>query len=750
MRTTLRAVSFGLLAVFFANGIGAGEVPRAKVTALVTEMTLEEKVGQLSLRGRGSSRSYAEIPAELVEAIRAGRVGALINIMLPEEVDRLQRIAVEESPHGVPLLFGRDVIHGLRAVAPIPLGQAATWDPDLVEAGARAAAVDASAYGINWTFAPMLDIARDPRWGRIAESFGEDPFLASRMAEAMVRGFQGQSPADPTSVAACIKHFAAYGAAEGGRDYNTVSMSEADLRNVYLPPFEAAIEAGALSVMSGFHELNGVPVTASRDLLQSILREEWGFDGFVVSDWNSVTEMIPHGFSEDARAAARQALTAGLDMEMMSTSFEDHLGSLVRAGEVPENLIDEAVARILEVKHRLGLFEEPYRVPAGDPALPAPASLGVARRLALDGTVLLRNRGDVLPIASSVERVAVIGPMADAPHEQLGTWSFDGMEEDTHTPLAALRERLGPEAVLYSPGLDFSRDTSRLGFAAAVEAARAADLVLFFGGEEAILSGEAHSRAHLALPGAQRELIRELAATDKPVVLALLAGRPLAVHDILADVDALLMAWHPGTMGGPALADLLLGDVSPSGRLPVSWPKAAGQIPIHYNHKSTGRPAPKDGLTSFEEIPVGAWQSSLSNTSRYLDLGTEPEFPFGFGLTYSTVEYSDLEVSKPSIELDGSIEIAATITNTGSRAVVEVVQLYIRDLVASRTRPVRELEAFQRISLQPGARLRVRFSLTTEALRFHDGDRWIVEPGRFDVWIAPDAVSGLHGSFELR
>lgn len=720
------------------------------IADLVAKMTLDQKVGQLNLRGRGSRGSHDPIPAEQVEAVRAGHVGALINIMDVGEVDRIQRIAVEESPHGIPLLFGRDVIHGLHALAPIPLAQAATWHPELVEAGSRAAAIDASAYGIRWTFAPMLDIARDPRWGRIAESLGEDPFLASRMAEAMVRGFQGNSLNDPTAVAACAKHFAAYGAAEGGRDYNTVSMPEIELRNVYLPPFKAAVQAGAASLMSAFNELNGVPASAHPGLLTEILRKEWGFDGFVVSDWNSVTEMIAHGYSENERAAAQQAATAGLDMEMMSQAYADHLAELVSAGEVPESAIDSAVTRILRIKQRLGLFDQPYRDPKAVPGQLGDGSLEAARRLALESAVLLRNERAVLPIAEEVGRVAVIGPLADAPHEQLGTWAFDGRSADSVTPLAELRERLGSQRIAYAPGVEHSRSTSRDGFSTAVQAAAGAEVVIFFGGEEAILSGEAHSRANLDLPGVQSDLIHQLAGTGTPVVLVIFAGRPLTIHEIIEDVDALLFAWHPGTMAGSAVADLLFGVESPSGRLPVTWLKTAGQIPVYYNHKNTGRPPAADGMIALEDIPVGAWQSSLSNTSHYLDVGMHPEFPFGFGLTYSSFEYSGLEIEPGEVSPGQPIQISATITNTGTRAATEVAQLYIRDLVGSRTRPVRELKGFERIEIGPGGSERVQFEISQDELAFFNGEAWITEPGDFEVWVAPDASSGIHGTFRLR
>lgn len=720
----------------------------ARIEALVARMTLEEKIGQMSLRGV-SSRSTAD-PAILEEAVRRGRVGALLNVMDKEVVDRLQEVAVEESRLAVPLLFGRDVIHGFRTIFPIPLGQAAAWDPGLAERAARIAAEEASTYGIRWTFAPMLDIARDPRWGRIAESPGEDPYLASLMAAAMVRGFQGASLAEPTSLAACAKHYAAYGAAEGGRDYNTAYVPETLLRDVYLRPFEAAARAGAASFMTAFNEVNGVPASAHELLLRTILRDEWAFDGFVVSDWNSITEMIAHGYSADARDAARQAAVAGVDMEMVSRSYEDHLAGLVGAGAVPRDVVDDAVRNVLRIKLRLGLFERPERDASRDGVVLSEPFLAAARQAARESMVLLKNEGGLLPLAGDVGKVAVVGPLADAPHEQLGTWTFDGRSEDARTPLAALEEALG-ERVVFAPGLEVSRTRTREGFAAARAAAEAADVVLFFGGEEAILSGEAHSRADIRLPGAQEALIAELAAAGKPIVLVILAGRPIALAGVLDRVDAVLMAWHPGTMGGPAVVDLVFGAASPSGRLPVTWPKAAGQIPIYYNHKNTGRPASEEDVVLIDDIPVGAWQSSLANTSHYLDLGVRPQFPFGFGLTYSTFSYRDLTVEPETVALGSTVEVSATVANVGERTATEVAQLYVRDLVGSLTRPVRELKGFERLTLEPGEERRVRFRLSTDDLAFVNGGlERVAEPGAFRVWIGPHAEEGLEGSFEVR
>lgn len=719
-----------------------------RIAELLAKMTLEEKVGQMNLRGF-SSRSTQD-PAILEGQVRSGQIGALINVMDRDAVDRLQRIAVEESRLGIPILFGRDVIHGLRTIFPIPLGQAATWNPELVERAARISALEASTFGVRWTFAPMVDLTRDPRWGRIAESPGEDPFLAERLAVAMVRGFQGDDLAAPDSLAACVKHFAAYGAAEGGRDYAAAHVPEAQLRNVYLRPFRAAIDAGAATLMTAFNEIDGVPATGHPRLLRDVLRGEWGFRGFVVSDWESVTEMIPHGFAADAADAGRLAAVAGVDLEMTSTAYADHLPGLVGRGLVPESVVDEAVANLLRIKLRLGLFDRPQRDAGRDDSLLSEPFLEAARETARQSAVLLRNDG-VLPLSPEIRRLAVIGPMADAPHEQLGTWTFDGRREDSRTPLAALRERLGEDRVAYDPGLAVSRSraTGEPPFAYARAAALGADAVVIFAGEEAILSGEAHSRADLRLPGDQEALIEAVASTGKPTVLVVMSGRPNTLEAVYEDADALLVAWHPGTMAGPALADLLFGDASPSGRLPVTWPKSVGQVPIYYNHKNTGRPAPEE-LIAFDDIPVGAWQSSLSNTSHYLDLGAKPRFPFGFGLTYSTFEYADLEVTPKTIPRDGAVDVSATITNTGARAATEVVQLYVRDPVARITRPVRELAGFERVTLGPGDSRRVTFRLRADDLAFHDGfGRFDVDPGEIRVWVGWNAEEGLEGSFEI-
>lgn len=718
-----------------------------RIEALVAEMSLEEKIGQTALRGL-SSREESQLSGELLSAVRTGRVGAMLNVMEKEQVETLQRAAVHQSPRGIPLLFGRDVIHGFRTIFPIPLGLAATWNPALVEESSRVAAAEATTYGIRWTFAPMVDIARDPRWGRIAESPGEDPYLASILAAAYVRGFQGEDLTASDRMAACVKHYAAYGAAEGGRDYNTANVPEGLLRDVYLPPFHAACDAGVASFMSAFNELNGVPCTGNQFLLKTILRDEWGFDGFVVSDWTSIPEMIAHGYAADERDAARRAALAGLDMEMTSATYEQHLAELIEAGVVSEAQLDEFVKNILRVKFRLGLFERSDFDRDRDDVVLSEPHLVLARQTAIESLVLLKNNEGLLPLSLDGVKIAVVGPLADAPHEQLGTWTFDGRKEDTRTPLVALRNLLGEERIDYAPGLAYSRDRTRDGFADAINSARAADVVLMFVGEEAILSGEAHSRADIRLPGAQEALIHAVHATGKPIVLVILAGRPIVLGDVVDSVDAVVMAWHPGTMGGPAVADVLFGRAEPSGRLPVTWPKAVGQIPIYYNHPNTGRPPLAETFVGIDDIPIGAWQSSLGNTSHYLDLGYRPQYPFGYGLSYTTFAYGDLRVSPETIALGESLEVSAEVTNIGRRAGTAVVQLYVHDRVGDVTRPVRELKGFQRVTLSPGETRRVNFTLATDDLAFTNQEmRRVTEAGEYDVWIGGHSQAELHGEF---
>ena len=713
--------------------IGASSDTERRVESLLSRMTLAEKIGQMNqVSAGGDVSNYAD-------ALRKGQIGSILNEVDPAKINEYQRICLEESRLGIPLLVARDVIHGFHTVFPIPLGLAATFDPDLVEEGARTAALEATAQGVRWTFSPMLDIARDPRWGRIAEGSGEDTYLDARMAEAMVYGYQGRQ-ADSTSMAACIKHFVGYGAAEGGRDYNSTFLTERQLRNVYLPPFEAAVKAGALTLMTSFNDNDGVPSTGNTFVVKDVLRGEWGFDGLVVTDWNSMGEMIAHGFGTDRKDMARKALEAGVDMDMMTYGFLSHLEELVKTGAVKESAIDDAVRNILRVKVLLGLFEHPYvDVEKGVAVQYAPEHLAAAQRSAEESVILLKNDG-VLPLkAATVRSILVTGPMADAPHDQLGTWAFDGDKGHTVTPLKALRERF-PGKVTFVPGLRYSRE-KRNAFQDVVAAARRADVVLVFLGEEAILSGEAHSLADLNLKGSQSELLAALKATGKPVVATVMAGRPLTVERDLPNCNALLYAFHPGTMGGPALANLLFGDVNPSGKTPVTFLRTVGQAPLYYSHNMTGRPY--NGETLIDDIGMEAGQTSLGNTSYYLDYGAYPLFPFGYGLSYTQFAYSGIVLDKAVYGKDDEIKVSLTLSNTGNCDGTEVVQVYVRDLVGSVTRPVKELKSFERVSLKAGESRDLEIRIPVSELAFYglDGVKK-VEPGDFQLWVAGDSASG--------
>ena len=720
--------------------VGSDAAIEKRIDQLLARMTLSEKIGQMNQVSVGGDISH------YAEALRKGQIGSILNEVDPVKLNEYQRICVEESRLGIPLLVGRDVIHGFHTIFPIPLGLAATFDPALVEEGARIASLEATAQGVRWTFSPMLDIARDPRWGRMAEGSGEDPWLDARMAEAMVRGYQGPV-LDTTSMAACIKHFVGYGAAEGGRDYNSTFLTERQLRNVYLPPFEAAVKAGAMTLMTSFNDNDGVPSTGNAFILQQVLRGEWGFDGLVVTDWNSMGEMIAHGFGVDRKDVACKAANVGVDMDMMTFGFISHLEELVASGCVKESVIDEAVRRILRVKILLGLFEHPYvDVEAAAAVQYAPAHLDAARKAAEASAILLKNDG-VLPLrADKVRTILVTGPMADAPHDQLGTWSFDGQKDHTVTPLKALQERF-PGKVIYVQGLRNSREV-RTRFDDVVAAARRADVVLAFLGEEAILSGEAHCLADLNLMGSQSELLAALKATGKPVVATVMAGRPLTIERDLPNCRALLYAFHPGTMGGPALANLLFGDVNPSGKTPVTFLRTVGQAPLYYAHNRTGRPY--NGEMLLSEIGSEAGQTSLGNTSYYLDYGAYPLFPFGYGLSYTTFRYSDIALDREVYAEDGTIDVSFTLTNTGECDGTETVQVYVRDLVGSVTRPVKELKAFERVALKAGESRRLNVRIPVADLAFYglDGVKK-VEPGDFQLWVAADSASGEPLSFQV-
>jgi len=743
-----------------ASPVHAADPIGRRVGALLAEMTLHEKIGQMSQVNGGESY----IHDYLAEALRAGRVGSVLNEVNVDTVNELQRIAVEESRLGIPLLIGRDVIHGFRTIFPIPLGQAASWNPQLAAECAAVAAREAAAAGINWTFAPMIDIARDPRWGRIAESLGEDPQLASVLGAAMVRGYQGDREgsehgaehgaglSDAGTIAACAKHFAGYGAAESGRDYATANVPENELRNVHLRPFRAAVDAGVATLMTSFSEVDGVPATANEFLLDTVLRGEWNFEGLVVSDWDSIRQLSIHGLTADDRGSALEAARAGVDMEMHGDAYLCHLAQLVEEGEIDPAGIDAAVTRILALKFRLGLFENPYTDPGAFPAAADEQALATAKRAALQSAVLLKNECKALPLSTEATRtLAVIGPLADAPHDQLGTWIFDGDEDLSVTPLQAIREQAGEEVdVRYLRAMDTSRSRDTAAFDEAAALAADADAVLLFLGEEAILSGEAHSRADIGLPGAQSELVARVSEVGKPVIAVILAGRPLTLSDIVDRVDAILYAWHPGTMAGPALADLLFGVESPCGKLPATFPRMVGQVPIYYNHKNTGKPPSPDTVVHIDDIDPSAPQLSLGMTAFHLDAGYTPLFPFGHGLSYTTFDYQNIRTDVEELVPGDSITVSADVANTGERPAVEVAQLYVRDLVGNVTRPVRELKGFRRLRLEPGERTTVSFVLRAEDLAFYGRDmRLRTEPGEFHAWIGGSSATELQAAFRL-
>ncbi len=734
----------------------------SRVDDLLGRMTLAEKVGQLvqinpfqpfavermieqaqEAAAAGAPFEFRpEVRPDLEALIATGGVSSIFGTSDVAVINRCQRAAVEGSRLGIPLIVGNDVIHGFRTVFPIPLAEASTWDPALLERAARVAAEEASATGTDWIFAPMIDVARDPRWGRIAEGAGEDPFLGSAMAAARVRGFQAADLASGRRIVACPKHYVAYGAAEAGRDYNTVDISERTLRDVYLPPFKAAFDAGAGTVMSSFNEIAGVPSTCNPFTLRTVLRDEWGWAGVVVSDYESVRELIVHGVAADLKEAARLSILAGLDMDMVSNAYADHLAALVDEGAVPLALVDAAVRRVLGLKIRVGLFEHPYT----DEGLAAQILLrddfrDVALQVAQESIVLLKNEGGLLPLGPEAGRLAVIGPLADNRPDLLGCWAFHGRAEDVETVLEGIAAyRPGDGGFVHVPGCPIG-DDGPADIPAAVAAAQAADVVVLILGESAAMSGEAHSRAHLGLPGHQQALLDAVAATGKPLVVVLLSGRPLVIPAVAGQATALLVAWHGGIRAGRAIADVLFGAVAPSGRLTASWPRAEGQIPVYYAQKNTGRPTAGAGTQQFVEM----------FKSTYLDEPNTPLFPFGFGLSYTTFAYRDLVVEQPVLGPDEPLVVTATLQNSGDRAGTEVVQLYVRDLVGSVTRPVRELKGFQRVTLAPGASQPVRFTVPVHDLGFHGVDlQYRVEPGAFKVWVGPNAAEGLEGEFEVQ
>ena len=717
------------------------ETAGARAEALLARMTLAEKIGQLTLF-TGYSGITGPVKEQgqqsLLEQVRKGDCGNVFNLISVAEIKKFQKVAVEETRLHIPLLFGYDVIHGYKTIFPICLGAAASWNPALIESSERVAATEAAAAGLDWTFAPMVDIARDPRWGRICEGAGEDPFLGSAIAAARVRGFQGTNLAAPDTLLACVKHFAAYGAVQAGRDYNTVDLSERTLREIYLPPYRAAIDAGALSVMASFNELNGTPATANRFLLQQVLRDEWGFQGFVVTDYTAINELVMHGTAADEGDAARQALAAGVDMDMQSAAYLNHLPERLAAGQITEAQINAAVKRILEIKFKLGLFDNPFRhlnEQREQQAFYTKENLATAYRLACESFVLLKNTNQTLPLKAG-KKIAVIGPLADSRRDLLGSWIAKGKANSCETVFEGIQRNNPGAKVTFTAGCDLD-STNRAGFAKAVAAAKRADFAVLVLGESSEMSGEAKCRTSLGLPGVQTELLREIKQTGKPVVVVLMNGRPLALEEESQLADALLEIWFPGTEGGAAAADVLFGRHNPSGKLPATFPRTVGQVPIFYAAKNTGRPLDPAN-------PKEKYKSS------YLDCPNDPLYPFGFGLSYTTFNYSEVRLDRATLNPGEKLQATVTVANTGPRDGAEVVQLYLRDLVGSVTRPVRELKGFQKITLKAGESREVIFSIGEDDLKFLRADMTVgTEPGEFQVFIGPNSRDTHAAKFDL-
>lgn len=725
------------------------DLERAKT--LLENMTIDEKITQLH-QVNGDEGSISD---ELAALVKAG-AGSVINEVDAETVRKLQHIAINESKHGIPLLIGRDVIHGFNTAFPIPLGLAATWEPELIEKTARYAAIEASQVGINWTFSPMIDVSRDGRWGRIAESAGEDPLLNALVATAMVNGYQDRDLSKDTSIAACAKHFAGYGASEAGKDYNTTNLSKHDLFNVSLPPFLSAVNAGCATVMTSFSDTNGVPVSGNRWMLTEVLRDHWQFEGFVISDWGSVEQLVTHGLANDRKHAAYLGLHAGVDMEMVSGTFYDHGKSLVEEQHILEDQINVAVLRILTVKFALGLFDKKdqlFNKPVPIDENLQQDILDCAKQAATKSCVLLKNSRKTLPLDSNIEQhIALVGFLADDEYEMLGTWIFDGDTKRSVTLKQALEHRcgVGGFSMTYHPAFVDSRCNDTHLFEEALTACKQADTIILCIGEESILSGEAHCRTDTGLPGAQLAFLEQLAKQEKNVIGIVMAGRPLLLEPVLPKVDALLYAWHPGSMGGPAIVDLLFGDAAPSGRLPVSFLRAQGQVPTYYAHKNTGRPVNEENYVYMTEFPQRAAQTSLGMASLHIDCHFSPLFPFGFGLSYSDVLYSDTRLSADVIGLKDTLLVSVNLTNTGELEVIETVQLYIHDVSASVTRPVRELRQFQRIAIRAKTVEKVTFEITVSDLGFYnDHGEHVVESGEFELWVGSDAQCSETNYFTL-
>ena len=756
-----RMQAFAASLVIVAAGVQAQKAPQDMdrfIDQLMKKMTLEEKIGQLNLPVTGEITTGQAKSSDVAKRIRNGEVGGLFNLKGVERIREVQRQAVEESRLGIPLLFGMDVIHGYETIFPIPLGLSCTWDMKAIEESARIAAIEASADGISWTFSPMVDVSRDPRWGRVSEGNGEDPFLGAAIARAMIRGYQGKGMSRNDEIMACVKHFALYGASEAGRDYNTVDMSRQRMFNEYMLPYQAAVEAGVGSVMASFNEVDGVPATGSKWLMTDVLRKQWGFGGFVVTDYTGINEMIDHGMG-DQQTVAALALNAGVDMDMVSDAFSGTLKKSVEEGKVSAAAIDAACRRILEAKYKLGLFDDPYKycdVSRPKKQIFTKEHRAVARKTASESFVLLKNEG-VLPL-SKKGTIAVVGPLADTRSNMPGTWSVAAVLDNAPSLVEGLKEVVGNRAEVVTAkgsnligdaeyekratmfGRELHRDnrTDRELLDEALKVAAKADVIVAALGESSEMSGESSSRTNLEMPDVQRALLQELLKTGKPVVLVLFTGRPLVLTWEEEHVPAILNVWFGGSEAAYAIGDVLFGDVNPSGKLTATFPQNVGQIPLFYNHKNTGRP-----------LQEGRWFEKFR--SNYLDVSNEPLYPFGYGLSYTTFAYSDIHLSSTEMSADGELTATVTVTNTGSRDGAEVVQLYIRDLVGSVTRPVKELKGFEKIFLKAGESRKVSFSITPELLKFYNYDlQFVCEPGDFDVMIGGNSRDVKKARFLLR
>ena len=720
---------------------GLNKKTERAVDSLLRLMTLDEKIGQMNqYNGPWSATGPLTNDGNLLDQVKSGKVGSMLNVTGVKRTRELQELALQ-SRLKIPLLFGQDVIHGYRTIFPLPLAEAASWDLAAMEASARVAAKEASAAGIHWTFAPMLDISRDPRWGRVMEGAGEDTYLGSLIAKARVKGFQGTGFGDTSAVMACAKHFVGYGAAEGGRDYNTVDMSMRRLHEVYLPPFKAAADAGVATFMNSFNDLNGIPATGSKYLQRDLLKGSWAFKGFVVSDWGSIGEMINHGYAKDNREAAMLAANAGSDMDMESRSYTKELATLVKEGKVKMTVIDDAVRRILRKKVEMGLFADPFRysdLKREERNWNNPEHRQVAADIARKSIVLLKNEKNILPLSNKAGTIALIGPFVKAKSDHLGFWSYDWPDDTARISSiweAVSRKMGGDSKLLYAKGVAITGE-DRSGFAEAIEKAKQAEIVILTVGEARDMSGEAKSRSSIHLPGVQEELVKAVVALGKPTVVLISAGRPLIFNWTADHAPAIVYTWWLGTEGGNAIADVLFGDYNPSGRLPMSFPRAEGQIPIYYNHVQTGRPAMHDSDKFYR--------------SAYTDLSIYPKYAFGYGLSYSAFEYSPVTLSSKTLRKGQTLEASVTITNTGRVAGTETVQLYIRDLFASVVRPVKELKGFQQVKLAPGESRTIRFNITVDDLRFYNEQlQYIWEPGAFKIYIAKDAAHNNEAAFEV-